>query len=208
MRKQMVLFLIGLIVISFSATKASDLKGRFGLSGQGGMVVPMGDFADENKFNADLGFGFGGSGEYFATNNLAIGGTFRYSINAVGNTGGVDADYKISNYGAFVKFLFPTGSNVMPYIRLDMGFYKPKLAFSSGSAEASLTFDAKFGFGGGGGVMFQATDNVLAGGEVLFHNAMTEHAKADVNGGQAEMLHDIQFITIYARVTFLVGGTQ
>jgi hypothetical protein len=208
MLKQMVLFLIGLIVLSVSATNATDLKGRFGLSGEGGVVMPMGDFADENKFNAETGFGFGGSAEYFATNALAIGGTFRYSINGVGNTGGVDADYKISNYGAFVKYLFPMDSNVMPFIRLDLGFYKPKLSASSGSAEASLTFDAKFGFGGGGGVMFQASDNVLAGGEILFHNAMTDGARADVEGGEAEMLYDIQFITIYARVTFLVGGTQ
>jgi opacity protein-like surface antigen len=208
MRKLMVLFLIGLIVLSVSVTRASDLKGRFGLSGQGGVVVPMGDFADENKFNADMGFGFGGSAEYFATNSLAIGGTFRYTINGVGNDAGIDADYKISNYGAFVKYLFPTASNFMPYIRLDMGLYKPKLSASSGSAEASLTFDAKFGFGGGGGVMFQASDNVLAGAEVLFHNAMTNGAKADMDGGEAEMLYDIQFLTIYAGVTFLVGGTK
>ena len=206
MRKQMVLFLIGLIVISFSATRASDLKGKFGLSGQGGVVVPMGDFADEDKFDADMGFGFGGSAEYFATNNLAFGGTFRYTINGVGGVG--DADYKISNYGAFIKYLFPTESNIMPYIRLDLGLYKPKLSVSSGSAEASMTFDAKFGFGGGGGVMFQASDNVLAGAEVLFHNAMTEGARADMNGGEAEMLYDIQFLTVYAGVTFLVGGTQ
>jgi len=208
MRRQMVLFLIGLIVLSVSATNAADMKGRFGLSGEGGLVMPMGDFADENKFNADMGFGFGGSGEYFATNNLAIGGTFRYTINGVDTDGDVDADYKISNYGAFVKYLFPVDSNVMPYIRLDMGFYKPKLAASSGGAEASLTFDAKFGFGGGGGVMFQASDNVLAGGEILFHNAMTDGARANMDGGEAEMLYDIQFITIYARVTFLVGGTR
>ena len=206
MRKQMVLFLIGLIVISFSATRASDLKGKFGLSGQGGVVVPMGDFADEDKFDADMGFGFGGSAEYFATNSLAFGGTFRYTINGVGGVG--DADYKISNYGAFIKYLFPTESNIMPYIRLDLGLYKPKLSVSSGSAEASMTFDAKFGFGGGGGVMFQASDNVLAGAEVLFHNAMTEGARADMNGGEAEMLYDIQFLTVYAGVTFLVGGTQ
>ena len=208
MRKQMVLFLIGLIVPSVSSTKASDLKGRFGLSGEGGVVVPMGDFGDENKFNADMGFGFGGSAEYFATNSLAFGGTFRYTINGVGTDGGVDADYKISNYGAFVKYLFPMDSNIMPYIRLDLGLYKPKLSVSSGSAEASMTFDAKFGFGGGGGVMFQASDNVLAGAEVLFHNAMTDGARANMDGGEAEMLYDIQFLAVYARVTFLVGGTK
>ncbi len=208
MRKHMVLFLIGLLVISFSAANASDLKGRFGLSGQGGGVLPMGDFADEDKFNAETGFGFGGAAEYFATNSFAVGGTFRYTVNGVDVAGGVDADYKISNFGAFVKYLFPTQSNVMPYIRLDLGLYKPKMAVSSGSAEASLSFDAKFGFSGGGGVMFQASDNVLVGGEVLFHNAMTEGAEADVDGGSAELLYDIQFLTIYAGVTFLVGGTQ
>jgi opacity protein-like surface antigen len=208
MRKQMVLFLIGLIVLSVSATRAADLKGKFGLSGEGGVVVPMGDFADENKFNAKMGFGFGGSAEYFVTNSLAMGGTFRYSINGVDADGDVDADYKISNYGAFAKYIFPMDSKIMPYIRVDVGLYKPKLSASSGGAEASLSFDAKFGFGGGGGVMFQATDNVLAGGEVLFHNAMTDGAKASVDGEEFEMMYNIQFITVYARVTFLVGGTK
>lgn len=204
--------LMGAIVfglLSPSSICASDLKGKFALSGQGGMVIPVGDFADEEKFDAGTGFGFGGAGEYFVSNNVAVGATFRYTTNGVKEMpGSVDADWKLTNFGAFVKYIFPTRSNVVPYMRVGLGLYKTKFSASSGAAEASLSFDSKFGFAGGGGVMFHASDNVLLGGEILFHNAMTDGAKADVDSGELELDANVQCITIYGGITFLIGGTR
>jgi opacity protein-like surface antigen len=204
MWKQTLFFLIGLIVISFSATRASDLKGRFGLSVRGGAVGPIGAFGHLDKLRADGGYGFGVTAEYFASNRFAVGGTFGYTINGVKNIDPtIHLDYKIRNLGAFAKYIFPI-EDVVPYIRLDLGLYKLKTTLSSGPFESSLNYDSKFGFGGGGGVMFEVGDNWLFSMEVLLHNTMTEGAKADIGGEQLEMLYDIQFCTLFLSATFLI----
>ena len=78
MKKYMILFLIGLLLPSFSTVSASGLKGKFALSGNGGLGLPMVDFADEKKGAAKSGFGFGGNFEYFITDNVSIGGSLTY----------------------------------------------------------------------------------------------------------------------------------
>ena len=210
MKKLTCLFTLVMVLALVASASAVDLKGKFALTGQGGMAIPFGDFADEDKLAAKIGFGFGAAAEYFVTDYISIGGTFRYTIHGIdiGDVDDVDADWKITNFGAFFKYTFPTESNIMPYVRLDAGFYKPKMSASSGGLEASLSFSNKLGIGGGGGVMFQASENVLLGGEVLFHNAFTSDAKATVMGEEGKLDSDLQYVTIYAGITFLVGGTQ
>ena len=206
MKKVFGLLTFLMVLALVTSASAMDLKGKFALTGQGGMTIPFGDFADENKLAAKIGFGFGGAGEYFVTNNISVGGTFRYTMHDIEDA--EDVSWKITNFGAFFKYTFPTESKIHPYVRLDAGFYKPKVSASAGGLEASLSFSNKLGIGGGGGVMFEASDNVLLGGEVLFHNAMTSDAKATVDGMEVKLDSDIQYITIYAGITFLVGGTQ
>jgi opacity protein-like surface antigen len=201
--KKIWLLLVVVIVCAFvTSAGAMDLKGKFGLTGQGGLAIPFGDFSDKDKLAAKTGFGFGGAAEYFVNNNIAIGGTFRYDMHDIQDA--EDASWKITNFGAFFKYIFPTGSKIMPYVRLDAGFFKPKLSGSSGDFEASLSFSTKMGIGGGGGVMYQASENVLIGGELLFQNAMTSDAKA----AGWKLDSDIQYISIFAGITFLVGGPK
>lgn len=209
MKKILGLFTLVMVLALVTSASAVDLKGKFGLTGQGGMAIPFGDFGDENKLAAKIGFGFGGAAEYFVTDNISIGGTFRYTTHDIdiGDVDDVDADWKITNFGAFFKYTFPTESKIHPYVRLDAGFYKPKMSVSAGGLEASVSFSNKLGIGGGGGVMFEASDNVLLGGEVLFHNAMTSDAKATIGGAEGKLDSDIQYISILFAITFLVGGT-
>jgi opacity protein-like surface antigen len=198
-------------LVSFSTVFALDLKGKFGLTGQGGVAIPFGDFADKEKLAAKTGFGFGGGAEYFVTNNIAIGGTFRYDkhdIDPGSEDGEVSASWKITNFGAYFKYAFPTQSKIVPYLRLDAGIYKPKGTFSAEGLEASVSFSSKLGIGGGGGVMYEVSKNVMLGGEVLFHDAMTKEAEATVGGMDVKLDSDIQYINIFAGVTFLVGGTK
>ena len=56
--------------------------------------------------------------------------------------------------------------------------------------------------------MYEVSKNVMLGGEVLFHNAMTKEAKATVGGMDVKLDSDIQYISIFAGVTFLVGGPK
>ena len=212
MKKHVILFVIGFVLISFFSVRASDLKGRFALSGQGGVSIPVGDFADEKRFDAEIGSGVGGAAEYFVSNSFAFGGTVRYTVNdrykkviyAPDLTAG--QKYKMINFGAFVKYVFPTQSNLMPYVRLDLGFYKHSFCDDYGEVETSVSFPAKFGFGGGGGLMYRANDHVSVSTGLLFHNAFTEGATAYTSYRAYTVVHDIQFITVYGGITILIGG--
>jgi len=192
--------LVGLLLVVFmlgfcSNALAMDLAGKFGLSGKGEIGMPMGDLAD----GVNTGFGFGASGEYFINDQLAVGAYFDYDIF------GTDAEglsAHIMGLGGFFKYVVPTTSNVSPYLKASAGFYQPKF---SGDGE-SMTFDMKFGFGVGGGVMFKASENVLVGGEIMFHDALVKDAEADIDGGTAKLLYDWQYIQFNFGVTFLLGS--
>ncbi len=145
MKKYAILFLMGLLLASFSTSSASGLKGKIGLSGTGGFGLPLGDFADEHKGAAKSGFGLGGNFEYFLTDNVSIGGNFTYRKHDVkteelgeefkeieqifpGATVNVDVDgeHKITSFGAFGKYLFTAFPQVSPYLKFGFGMGKLK----------------------------------------------------------------------------------
>lgn len=197
------------VLPSPSAAYTLDLKGKFAISGQGGLVIPIFEFNEQRKFDAQLGYGFGGAGEYFVLNNISLGVTFRHTVNAVKNMPqGSGAHWGITNVAPFVRCVFVTNSNALPYVRLGTGFYKTKLSVSSGDLETSLSFDRKFGLCLGAGILFPANSYVLLSAELSLHSAMLEGAKADIEGGEAASLNDAQYLTMYAGITFLIGSTR
>jgi opacity protein-like surface antigen len=151
MKKYVILFLIGLILTSFSTVSALDLKGKFALTGIGNLALPMGDFGDEadyedelaEKGSAKLGFGFGGNFEYFVTDNIAIGGNFTWrkygmktenlkealesEVEEYGLTAEVDGHHTITSFGVFGKYVFTIASPKMaPYVKFGLGKGKVK----------------------------------------------------------------------------------
>ncbi len=190
----MVLFVLGFC----SNVLALDLAGKFGFAGKGGIGIPMGDFADDEGVGADMGFGFGVTGEYFLSNQVALGGYFDYSSFGLGSYGDVDVSFKLTSFGGSVKYIFPTNTNIAPYLKASAGKYQPKLSASSGGGSASEPLDMRFGFGVGAGVMLKASDFVLIGGEAAFHGIVSQETE--------EHGCDLQYIQINAGVTFLVGG--
>jgi len=208
MKKLSLLVFIFFLVFLVSNISAADLKGRFGITGKGGVAIPFGDFGDDNKLGANTGYGFGAAGEYFVNNNISIGAEFLYDIHGVdvsGENTDVDVNWKITNYGAFLKYIFPTSSKVLlPYVKLDLGFYKPKLTGKSGAFEASASFSTKLGIAGGGGIAYSVSPNIFLSGELMFHNGFTSDAKTD----GVKLDSDIQYVSIFAGVTFFVGGLK
>jgi opacity protein-like surface antigen len=190
----MVVFLLGFC----SNALALDLAGKFGFTGKGGIGIPMGDFADSG--DAEMGFGFGVSGEYFLTNQIGLGAYFDYNRFGVKEVEGVF--YQLVNFGGFGKYIIPTNSNISPYLKVAAGLYQILVTQPSGFFTETSTFDMKFGFAVGGGVMFKASESVLITGEATFHDAMVKEAKCEgVPFGV-----DLQYIQINAGITFLVGG--
>ncbi|MFH0931474.1 MAG: outer membrane beta-barrel protein [Candidatus Zixiibacteriota bacterium] len=209
MKRLVFLLLVFLLVFLVGNVNSADLKGKFGITGKGGVVMPFGDFGGDfdepNKLGAKTGFGFGVTGEYFLSDNISLGAGFLYDIHGVDvGVSGVDINWKISNYEAFFKYLFTTSSKALPYLKFDIGFYQPKLSISGDGSEISGTFSTKLGIAGGAGLAYQVSPSVLLSGELMFHNAFTSDAEYQ----DVKLDADIQYMSIFAGVTFLVGGTK
>jgi opacity protein-like surface antigen len=202
MKKLLVLLVVILSVFLVSNISAANLKGKFGITAKGGVAIPFGDFSSSDKLAAKLGYGFGGTGEYFINNNISIGAGLLYDVHNIKDVSG--AKWKVLNYGAFFKYHFPTAGKVLPYVKAALGFYQPKLSASAGSTEASATFSTKIGIAGGGGIGYQVSPNIILGGELMLHNAFTSSATWE----GIKLDSDLQYVSIFAGVTFLVGGIK
>jgi opacity protein-like surface antigen len=205
MKKLILLLVVFLAVLLVGNVWAADLKGKFGITGKGGVAIPLGDFSASDKLAAKTGYGFGITGEYYINNAISIGAGFLYDVHGVKDVPpGMDLKWKILNYGAFFKYHFPTASKVLPYVKFDLGFYQPKGTISVGSTEASATFSTKIGIAGGGGIGYQVSPNIILGGELMLHNAFTSSATWE----GIKLDSDLQYVSIFAGVTFLVGGIK
>ena len=206
MRKFIVILLVVFVLGLCSNALAMDLVGKFGFSGRGLLGIPMGNFADDNKVGADMGYGFGATGEFFLTDQIALGGYFDYSSYGLGSFGGIDYSLKLTNFGVFIKHIFPTSSNKSLYLKANAGLYKPKVSAKFGSLSGSESFEMKFGFGFGGGIMFEVSEFVLVGGEAMFHSAIVKDAEATFEGETEKFGYDLEYIEINFGITFLIGG--
>lgn len=141
MKKLLIFFLVFSFVFLCPSLYAQGMKGKFAISGNGGLSLPMADFADEEKGGAETGAGFGASVEYFISDNVSIGGNFTHRnfglkthdaerefkeeilMSLPGADAGLDldGDYKIPSFGVFGKYSFSTGSQISPFLKLGVG---------------------------------------------------------------------------------------
>jgi hypothetical protein len=209
MKKNFPMLIIFLLIFLVNIISATDLKGKFSLTVKGGVPIPFGNFAgkyeEPNELGAKVGFGFGGTGEYFITDNISVGVGFMYDIHSI-NEEAVFADlsWKVMNYGAFSRYLFTTDSKVFPYIKFDIGFYTLKYSVSVDGGEMIASYGTKLGIAAGVGLFYQISPSFLLSGELIAHNAFTksaeyENSRLDVN---------IQYMSFSVGVTFLSGRTK
>ena len=139
MKKLIVLFLVGIILVAFSTASALDLKGKFAVSGNGGLAIPIGDLADKEKGAAKMGFGLYGTAEYFVTQNIGIGGFFGYWSFGTDNAAmkevmnrdigimpdELDIKQTSMTFGAFGKYLFDVHEKAVPYVKVGWAWVNP-----------------------------------------------------------------------------------
>jgi hypothetical protein len=230
MKKYITLFLIGLVLTSFSSVFALDLKGKFGVSANGGLAVPIGDMADKEKGAAKMGLNLYGTAEYFVTQNIGVGAFFGYWSFGTDNDAmkenmdrdlgilpdELDVTQKGMSFGAFGKYLFDVHEKAAPYVKAGVGLGKPKF---SGTAAVSAygfdgdiegKYDSKVIVFGGGGVLYQVSPNVGLNLEALFLHAATKDAKGDVKFGDMpsvddKITFDMQAMTFSAAVFIFFG---
>ena len=156
MKRYVILFLIGLVLTSFSTGSAVQLQGKLALTGNGGLGLPLGDLAGEGEFgdlkrgSAKTGFGFGGTLEFFVTDFISVGGNFTYrsfgmktedwdeelvaqleselqwDLPGATATAAIDAKHQILSFGVFGKGIMPTSGPVAPYLKFGLGMGKLK----------------------------------------------------------------------------------
>ncbi len=141
MKKILTFFLIFSFLFLCPSLYAQVMKGKFAISGNVGVSLPMGDFADEEKGGAETGVGFGANMEYFISDNVSMGANFAHRnfgmktdeaerefkeeilMSLPGAEAGLDVngDYKIPSFGVFGKYSFLTGSKISPFLKLGVG---------------------------------------------------------------------------------------
>lgn len=227
MKKCVILFLVGLLLTSFSTASALELKGKFAVSGDGILTIPVGDYADKEKGAATTRFGFSGNFEYYLTDNIALGGKFSYTTfgtytdnmeAAYKQLLGVPVDINMTKkgigYGIFGKYLFPVDEKVSPYVRFGVGMGKPtssgeiKSTVVSGDIDAD--FDSKFYLGGGGGILYQVSPNVGLYSQAMFIHLTSDGAKGEVTianeTSPSELDFNMQALFISAGLSYFFGG--
>ena len=213
MKRIIGLSLLILVLAFWSGVSAMDLAGKFGFSGKGVLGRPIGDFADNGKLGGDIGYGFGVTGEYFISNQIAVGAHFdcsEFGFNwpfasieiFLPGWESPSPSLKMSDFGVFAKYIIPTVSNAAPYLKLNLGLYKHKIQNNS----EAHSYDTKFGFGVVGGVMFRANETFIITGEAIFNNALVKDAETDMAGWKHFWPYNLQYIQIGVGVTLLVGG--
>ncbi len=224
MKKIVILFLIGLVVTSFSSVSALDLKGKFAVNGNGGLAIPIGDFADKEKGAAKTGFGFYPAVEYYVTNNIAVGGFLAYFSFGSDNEAwkdkipadDADITQKGLGFGAFGKYLFDVHEKVAPYAKVGGGVFKPKFSGTVKISEVGFDGDVEGDYDykalvmGGGGVLYLVSPNVGLNFEAMLLHGMTKDGKGEVTVGDMEpeddkITFDMQGIELFAGVYVFFG---
>jgi hypothetical protein len=202
MRIARVLACVGALTIAFSATAlAQGNKGKIALIPQGGLTLPIGDFAEtepdlERSGGATAGFAGGATVEYFVTNNVAVGGIFtynRFGFDDVGfveileglgaTTAELDGNWSVVDFGAFVKYYFTPDRPTQFFGRAGAVFGKAKLTgdfalAADGIGEVTGDGEADMKMAPGAeiavGVLHEVKENISIFGEAAFTHRLTD----------------------------------
>jgi outer membrane protein W len=114
--------LFALIAIAGLTLGVNTAKAQISVSGYGGLALPMGDMASEDKGNLKLGFGGGLAGRYWLNDNMAVGINFDWYGNGGNDVpSGLTAKALTSSYMAAFDYYF-MDEGFKPYVGLQLGY--------------------------------------------------------------------------------------
>jgi hypothetical protein len=183
-----------LVVATAGLVGAQDLTGKVAFLPEVGVLIPLGDFgSNDSTSDTDLdagyaktGYGFGGSLEYYASPNIALGGKFfynRFGFDTKDFEAGApeidwDAHWKVIQFGAYLKYLFGTDTTTRVFGRAGVIFGSPEASISGSyggvSADVDLEVDSAVGFDVGLGLMHMTSDNIAICGGVDLNMLSTD----------------------------------
>jgi|WetSurMetagenome_2_1015567.scaffolds.fasta_scaffold165759_1 opacity protein-like surface antigen len=194
-------------VMAYAAdAPAAGAKGQFEIGLMGGIAMPMGKLAADTEDGANMKMGFGGglALDYFVMPELAIGLDGSYVTMSNETTSDIKA--KTMQYGLHAKYVIPTGGKFVPYLQVGGAMYSQKVE-GVVSDLLTVTLDAtKFGFNGGVGVGYKASEMVAVGVNGFYH--MAGKFEPEIDGVEVEALKDWSYITFNAAVTFTIPKSK
>jgi hypothetical protein len=221
--------MLGLVFLVVFSAAAKDLTGKFAFTPQGGLGIPIGDFADTDTTNANrggatTGFSIGGTAEYYFTSKVAAGAKFIYNRFGFDEAAfadrlmdmTVDGHYTIMEFGAFVKYVLMPENTTRPFGRLGATFGKAKLSGEYTYMEMTMDGEAdiawSMGLEGAVGVIHMIKENIGLFGEVVYTHLMTDGKDMDVTEPGAteatteEAEGSIDWIGVKGGATFFFGS--
>lgn len=164
-----------------------EVKHKWMMVAQGGLAIPLGDFADTDTTNAsagaaNLGPSAGIAIEYGITEQFLIGGRTAYSRFSVDEDAlrGADARWTVLEIlGVYGKYLVNTGARTRPYGRAGVFIAKPNLDVSDNAQAWSGEFDPSIGIELALGVGHQIATKWAIGLEARFANVFVSESEAD-----------------------------
>jgi hypothetical protein len=220
------ILVLALVMFFVAATAAQELAGKFAFTPQGGIGLPVGDFADSDTTNAKrggatTGFGLGGNVEYYFSENVSAGAKFTYNRFGLDEEtfadrlmgGTVDGHYSVLEFGAFTRFIFTSQSPTRVYGRAGLLFGKVKLTGdytvmdSTFEGEADIAWS--LGLEGGVGAMHMMKENMGIFGEITYTTLFTDGKDTDVTMGDEtdteEAEGNADWLGINVGVSFFFG---
>lgn len=191
-RIRMMFVVVGLAVLAPAAVQAQT---PFSVEAQAGVVVPMGDFADDF---ATTGFGFAVNAAYRVMPMLDV--YAGYSWQRFGADDGefedVDVDIDDSGFAFGGRLLFP-GTGLDPWVRAGLILHQLKLSGSEGGFSASFTSDRSLGFEAAAGLAFPVAPRVSLTPAITFRTY-----SPDFEGESSD--ESIQYIGVHlgGRISF------
>lgn len=209
MKKITVAAAMAALVLSAPLAQAEGVT--FGL--QGGMSVPMGDFADA--------FGPGPQGgvfgDWWLNPQFALGADLNGNFHKAGGDfkdaleqQGFSADnvkFDITQYSIHGKWKPSLGeSPAAPWLMLGAGGYSFRGTYEYGSVDVSST-ETKFGFGAGAGVDFKVNEALGLGFAANLHTVPDAIEEIDLNTGDSTgNTKSAQYFSLGVVLTFATSG--
>jgi hypothetical protein len=212
--------LIGLLGCSIASaqegTPTTGMMGKFAVAPILGASMPiqyMGADLVDGGGGAKLGFAAGASGEYYVTDDIAVGVKFifdRFGMNTDDIPGDASGNWTIMEFGVFGRYVFMQDVMTHPYARAGVLMGKAKVTTEAGSNK--LESDVAIAPGGeiAGGVMHHLSDNLSVFGEANWTGVLTDgkEIEREFNGTtqpSIEAQKHIQWVGIKVGVLYTLG---
>lgn len=201
------------------AASAASAASKSSISVFGGLQLPTGDFSDENKLDAKMGFHLGAAYDYMINDKFAVGVDGSWSQSKHGAEGDsldlgpgngtaiYDKDkFTTVQFGAHAKYFFPTSGPVGVYGLAGLGVYtvtekwEGTISPPSGPTvtdNGDESTDARFGGKVGLGGSYKVNEQWGVGAEADFNFITEDKDKVGVSS--------LQYVSLKAMVTMHIG---